>query len=148
VYWLSEYIHFYSLHIISTIVFIITGFIFKLQFFTLTSPGVYLLLFFLWGHVQILLAFLFSSLFQRSRYALLVGFLLVVIGVIINIATTGLCTYFYLIIGSQTNVVFFLIRHDRAGTAGLLHLAAVCVLPRHWPDQLGLVHAGPGQLQL
>eukprot|EP00160_Parvularia_atlantis_P010481 Unigene2049_Nuclearia_a/m.6373 Unigene2049_Nuclearia_a/g.6373 ORF Unigene2049_Nuclearia_a/g.6373 Unigene2049_Nuclearia_a/m.6373 type:complete len:631 (-) Unigene2049_Nuclearia_a:124-2016(-) len=92
VYWLSEYIHFYILHIICTAVFIVTGFIFRLPFFTLTAPGVYVLLFFLWGHVQIIMAFLLSSFFQRSRYALLVGFLLVVIAVIINIATTSLYT--------------------------------------------------------
>jgi len=40
VYWLTEYIRFYVLHILSTIIFIVTGFIFRLNFFTLTDPGV------------------------------------------------------------------------------------------------------------
>ena len=39
-YWLAEYLHFYILHIVSTIVFVAAGFIFQLQFFTLTAPGV------------------------------------------------------------------------------------------------------------
>jgi hypothetical protein len=39
-YWLAEYVHFYTLHVISVAVFIATGFAFRLQFFTLTAPGV------------------------------------------------------------------------------------------------------------
>jgi len=70
VFWLTEYIHFYALHILASAVFIIAGFLFKLSFFTLTQPGAYILLFFIWGHTQIAMSFFISTLFNRSRVAL------------------------------------------------------------------------------
>ena len=87
-YYATEYVLFYTLHVISTIIFICTGLIFQLDFFTLTAPGVYILLFFLWGNVQIVMAFLLSIFFSRSRTALLVTYLLVVLGIIINVAVS------------------------------------------------------------
>ncbi|CAG8563001.1 1690_t:CDS:2 [Ambispora leptoticha] len=89
-YYLTHYIHFYSLHIITTIVFIVTGIIFRMEFFTLTDPGVYILLFFFWGHIQIALAFFFTVFFSKSRTALVITFLLVLCGVIISLSTTNL----------------------------------------------------------
>ena len=85
-YWLSEFVLFFVLHVISTIVFIVAGVAFRLEFFTITDPGVYILLFFMWGLVQIAMAFLLSTFFSRSRTALLVTYLLVVMGIIINVA--------------------------------------------------------------
>ncbi|CAG8488376.1 3725_t:CDS:2 [Paraglomus occultum] len=86
VYYLTHYIHFYILHIITSAAFIVTGLLFRMQFFTLTNPGVYIILFFLWGHVQIALAFFFSVFFSKSRTALVISFLIVLCGVIISIA--------------------------------------------------------------
>jgi hypothetical protein len=88
-YYLTEYVLFYTLHVISTLVFILTGVAFQLDFFTKTAPGVYILLFFLWGNVQIVMAFLLSCFFSRSRTALLVTYLLVVLGIIINVSVTN-----------------------------------------------------------
>ena len=91
-YYLTEYVLFFVLHVISTIVFIVTGLIFQLDFFTLTAPGVYILLFFMWGNVQIVMAFFLSTFFARSRTALLVTYLLVVMGIIINVAVNSIFT--------------------------------------------------------
>ena len=70
VYYASEYVHFYILHIFSTAIFIITGIITRLDFFLNTDPGAYVLIFFIWGHTQIALAFFLSAFFSRSRVAL------------------------------------------------------------------------------
>ncbi|CAG8617679.1 2939_t:CDS:2, partial [Racocetra fulgida] len=39
-YYLSHYIHFYLIHIITTLVFVITGLIFKMEIFTKTDPDI------------------------------------------------------------------------------------------------------------
>ncbi|CAG8495571.1 10808_t:CDS:2 [Ambispora gerdemannii] len=87
-YYLTHYIHFYSLHIVTTTVFIVTGVLFKMEFFTLTDPGVYILLFFFWGHIQIALALFLTVFFSKSRTALVITFMLVLCGVIISLSTT------------------------------------------------------------
>ncbi|KAF9586403.1 hypothetical protein BGW38_005680 [Lunasporangiospora selenospora] len=89
-YYIAHYIHFYILHIISTFMFIIAGVAFKMPFFTLVQPGVYVLLFFFWGHVQIALAFFLSCFFSKSRTALVIVFLLVLCGVIVSLATESI----------------------------------------------------------
>ncbi|KAI8602336.1 hypothetical protein EDD21DRAFT_372164 [Dissophora ornata] len=86
-YYVAHYIHFYVLHILSTLMFIIAGLAFRMPFFTLVQPGVYILLFFFWGHVQIALAFFLSCFFSKSRTALVIVFLLVLCGVIVSLAT-------------------------------------------------------------
>ncbi|KAG0345236.1 hypothetical protein BG004_003854 [Podila humilis] len=86
-YYVAHYIHFYILHIISSIMFIIAGVAFRMPFFTKVDPGVFILLFFFWGHVQIALAFFLSCFFSKSRTALVIVFLLVLCGVIVSLAT-------------------------------------------------------------
>jgi ABC-type Na+ transport system ATPase subunit NatA len=89
-YYSSHYITFYVLYLISTIIFVASGFYSRIQFFTLTSPWVLFILFFIWGHVQIALAFFFASLFNRSRIALVIVFLIVLCGVIISLSLASL----------------------------------------------------------
>lgn len=48
-YYLSHYITFYVLYVISTFLFLITGKGMDLSFFTTTETGVLVLLFFVWG---------------------------------------------------------------------------------------------------
>lgn len=86
-YYVAHYIHFYILHIISSIMFILAGVAFRMPFFTKVDPGVFILLFFFWGHVQIALAFFLSCFFSKSRTALVIVFLLVLCGVIVSLAT-------------------------------------------------------------
>ncbi|KAF9413059.1 hypothetical protein BGZ94_000850 [Podila epigama] len=89
-YYVAHYIHFYILHIISSIMFIIAGVAFRMPFFTKVEPGVFILLFFFWGHVQIALAFFLSCFFSKSRTALVIVFLLVLCGVIVSLATESI----------------------------------------------------------
>ncbi|KAI1317508.1 hypothetical protein EDD11_008315 [Mortierella claussenii] len=89
-YYIAHYIHFYILHIISSLMFIIAGVVFRMPFFTKVDPGVFLLIFFFWGHVQIALAFFLSCFFSKSRTALVIVFLLVLCGVIISLATEAI----------------------------------------------------------
>ncbi|CAG8641009.1 16181_t:CDS:2 [Dentiscutata erythropus] len=83
-YYLTHYIHFYAEHIVTTLVFVITGLIFKMEIFTKTGISVYVILFFVWGHVEIALAFLFSCFFSKARIALVVTFLIVLCGIIVS----------------------------------------------------------------
>jgi hypothetical protein len=69
-YHISHYLTMYILYAISTLIFLTAGFFSKLTFFTQTQPAVLLLLFFVWGHNQISLAFFFTSIFNKSRNAL------------------------------------------------------------------------------
>ncbi|RUP48908.1 hypothetical protein BC936DRAFT_143659 [Jimgerdemannia flammicorona] len=91
-YYLTHYIHFYILHILSTIVFIGSGLVCHMEFFTRTDPGVYILLFFIWGHTQNALAFFLAVLFNKNRTALVITFLIVLCGVIVNEALDFLFT--------------------------------------------------------
>ncbi|KAJ3118142.1 hypothetical protein HDU96_003671 [Phlyctochytrium bullatum] len=84
-YYATHYITFYILFTASTIIFLVSGRLVRLEFFTLTQPSVLVILFFLWGHVQIALAFFFASIFNKSRIALVLTFLIVLCGVIISI---------------------------------------------------------------
>ncbi|KAJ3199536.1 hypothetical protein HDU67_002717, partial [Dinochytrium kinnereticum] len=84
-YYLTNYVTFYILFAASTIVFLLAGRFSRLEFFTVTQPAVLIILFFLWGHVQIALAFFFASLFSKSRIALVMTFLIVLCGVIISL---------------------------------------------------------------
>ncbi|KAH9271609.1 hypothetical protein BASA83_006219 [Batrachochytrium salamandrivorans] len=101
-YYTSQYITFYILFSISTAIFLIAGRLSKLTLFTLTSPGVYLLLFFLWGHNQISLAFLFSTLFNKSRFALLMVFLVVLFSVLISLTVDNI------FVGGSAPIAYFL----------------------------------------
>ncbi|KAI9355131.1 P-loop containing nucleoside triphosphate hydrolase protein [Zopfochytrium polystomum] len=89
-YYLSHYVAFYLLFAVSSALFLISGRIARLSLFTKTEISILLLLFFIWGHVQIVLAFFFSALFSRSRIALVLTFLIVLCGVIISLVMDSL----------------------------------------------------------
>ncbi|KAJ3070188.1 hypothetical protein HDU99_002746, partial [Rhizoclosmatium hyalinum] len=89
-YYLSHYVTFYILYIFSTAVFLIVGSRSSLTFFTQTQTGVLILIFFIWGHIQIVLSFLLSTLFSRSRIALVMVFLIVLVGVIVSLVAERL----------------------------------------------------------
>ncbi|ORX90745.1 hypothetical protein K493DRAFT_265395 [Basidiobolus meristosporus CBS 931.73] len=84
-YYTAHYAHFYSLHTISCIIFVVTGVGFRMSIFTQTQPFVYIFLLFMWGHAQIALAFLLSAFFGKTRTALVTTFLIVLCGVICNL---------------------------------------------------------------
>ncbi|CAG8815504.1 11897_t:CDS:2, partial [Gigaspora margarita] len=82
VYYFTHYLHFYILYIITSALLIVTGYFLKLTFFTLTDPWLIVILFFIWGHIQIAMAFLLSTFFKRSRNALVMTFVIVLCSVI------------------------------------------------------------------
>jgi hypothetical protein len=84
-YYLSHYLTFFVLYTISALIFLISGGVAKMTMFTLTDKGLLALLFFLWGQNQISLAFFFSNLFNKSRFALVIVFLIVLCCVIISL---------------------------------------------------------------
>ena len=69
-YYLSHYIHFTILQWICSAVFIASGFVFNMPFFTMTDPGVYVLLLLLWTNAMVGISFLLSLMFTKSRLAL------------------------------------------------------------------------------
>ncbi|KAJ3221817.1 hypothetical protein HK099_003073 [Clydaea vesicula] len=89
-YYISHYVTFLILFICSSIVFLISGFIFKLDMFTNTGIDVLILIFFVWGLAQNALVFLFASVFNKSRVALVIVFMITLCGVIVSLSTTQL----------------------------------------------------------
>jgi hypothetical protein len=70
IYYLAHYIHFYILHILSSILFLLSGYVARMDLFTMTSWGVLVIVWFIWGHAQIAIAFFCSVFFDRSSLAL------------------------------------------------------------------------------
>ncbi|KAI9326319.1 hypothetical protein BDR26DRAFT_877523 [Obelidium mucronatum] len=89
-YYISHYITFFLLFLVSTTVFIVVGYLTKLDMFKRTAPSVLIVFFLLWGNVQISLAFLLSTLFSKSRIALVMTFLVVLVGVVISLVLSNL----------------------------------------------------------
>lgn len=69
-YYLSHYVTFYILFLVSSIIFLAIGGICQLQMFTQTAKGVLVVVFLIWGLAQNALVFLFASIFSKSRNAL------------------------------------------------------------------------------
>lgn len=89
-YYSTHFVHFFVLHVIASVIFIIAGAIARLTFFAKTQAGVLIIVFFMWGLVQIVMSFVLGTLFSRSRTALVVSFLLVLGSVLLNTAASQL----------------------------------------------------------
>ncbi|KAI8619185.1 P-loop containing nucleoside triphosphate hydrolase protein [Chytriomyces sp. MP71] len=83
VYYLSHYLTCFTLYAFSTICFCVAGFLTKIPLFKLTSPVVLAVLFILWGNAQVCLSFFLSTLFKQSRNALVMTYLIALIGVVV-----------------------------------------------------------------
>ena len=70
VYYLAHYVHFFTLHILSSVFFLVTGFLVNLELFNLTAWSVLVMVWLTWGHAQIAIAFLLSIFFDKSGLAL------------------------------------------------------------------------------
>eukprot|EP00873_Tetraselmis_striata_P004626 jgi/Tetstr1/424890/TSEL_015385.t1 len=77
VYWAVSYLWYFALSAVFFTLLIIFGAAFGLKFFTLTTPGVLLVTFFLFGNVQIAFAFLLSALIQNPKSASGIGYSIV-----------------------------------------------------------------------
>jgi hypothetical protein len=89
-YYSSHYITMLILSVLSAAVFISTGFASGLTLFTQTDMTTLIIVFFIWGNAQIALAFLLSTLFNKSRLALVITFLLVLCSVIVSLSISQL----------------------------------------------------------
>lgn len=69
-YYLTLYIHFLILGIISSLIFLIAGYAFGMEMFRRTSWLVLLIVFFVWANLQVAMAFFLSAFFKKSRTAL------------------------------------------------------------------------------
>ncbi|KAJ3157651.1 hypothetical protein HDU89_000027 [Geranomyces variabilis] len=89
-YWAAHYVHFFCLHVLSSLVFAIAGRATKMELFTRTSAGVLILVLFMWGHAQIALSFVMGSMFSRARTGLVVSFLIILCSVLVSLASDTL----------------------------------------------------------
>ena len=55
-----------------------------------TNYGVLVLTFFLWGHAEVVLGFFLSNFFSRPRTATIIGYLLVISGIVVALILEGL----------------------------------------------------------
>ncbi|KNE56289.1 hypothetical protein AMAG_17894 [Allomyces macrogynus ATCC 38327] len=73
----------------------------KLELFTRTAAGVYIELFLVWGFAQIAMTFLLAAFFSKSRNALVISYLVMLLSVITNTATdqlfSGAAPFMYLL---------------------------------------------------
>lgn len=81
-YYISNYIVFYINYAISTFLFAIAGYACNLSFFVKTSWALLFIVLFLWGHIQVGLAFFFGSIFKSSRNTIFTVFLMTICTVI------------------------------------------------------------------
>ena len=68
-YYLSLYVQFFINYLLSSAVFLITGYIANLELYRNTDWLILIVLFLLWGHIQSTLAFMFASFFKSSTSA-------------------------------------------------------------------------------
>lgn len=84
-YFVSQYTTFFLLNLLSSALFVIAGKITRIQMFANESLGPLLILLLIWGFSQNSLVFLFASIFNKSRIALVIVFMIVLCGVIISL---------------------------------------------------------------
>ncbi len=76
-YWFVTYILFYCEYCLLVGVFWIAGAIGKINFFSLHSPVVMFIFFFIWGHSLIAFSMLLTAFFSKTRTAVAVSFVLI-----------------------------------------------------------------------
>ncbi|KAJ3182707.1 hypothetical protein HDU87_008046 [Geranomyces variabilis] len=92
VYYISHFVTFFVLYMISALVFLAAGYAARLDMFVKTDFAVLIILLILWGAVQVALALFFSSFFDRAHSALLIVFFIVLCGIISSIAANQVFT--------------------------------------------------------
>jgi len=81
---LISFLYNFVIFFIITLVVILVGAAFQLRFFTLTRPGIIILLFLTWGINQICFAIFLSPFFSKSRTATIFTYLLVIFSILIS----------------------------------------------------------------
>lgn len=81
----TNYLFNFVFYVIIIILFWVFGIIINLRFFTQTNPITMILLFFGWGNALISLAFFFSSFLNTKRAAVIVGYIVALMGTMIGL---------------------------------------------------------------
>eukprot|EP01137_Pigoraptor_chileana_P003707 Opistho-2@44296 len=82
VYWLITYVYNYLLYMCVLAMIFVTSHGFKMRLFTQSNNFLLFVLFFAWGHAEIMVAFFFSTFFSNAKTSTVVSYLLVIGGVI------------------------------------------------------------------
>jgi len=84
VYWLVTYFFDLLLYVITTFLIILLGVALGFRYFILNSPVLIFLFFFIWGNTMIALAFLLSVFFVKTRSAIIIGYIILILSGIIS----------------------------------------------------------------
>ncbi|GJJ67939.1 ABC-2 type transport system ATP-binding protein [Entomortierella parvispora] len=87
-YYLAHYAEFMTMQLILTMFFSLTNVAIKSLFITRTNPGVTIMLFLIWAHVQTTFAFALASFFSKTRKATLVVYFFVSLSAIMSSAAS------------------------------------------------------------
>jgi len=79
IYWIVNYIFFYMLYFVLVLFLSVFGYLMQFRVFTINDPGVYLLLFFFWGHTLIAMVIFMSSFFNHTKTATIVGYFFILV---------------------------------------------------------------------
>jgi len=79
IYWVVNYIFFFMLYFILVLFLSVFGYLMEFRVFTINDPGVYLLLFFFWGHTLIAMVIFMSSFFSHTKTATIVGYFFILV---------------------------------------------------------------------
>ncbi|XP_065901246.1 ABC transporter A family member 9-like isoform X2 [Dysidea avara] len=90
VYWIISYCFDYMFYMLVILIVVAISFAFQIRLFTQTNFLILFFVFSFWGHALVVLGFFFSNIFQRPRTATVVGYLIVIIGVIVSQLLSGL----------------------------------------------------------
>jgi ABC-type multidrug transport system ATPase subunit len=78
-FWASQLIFNVALYVLSTVLLIAFGFVFRLHFFSRNSPSIYIVLFLVWGFTLLMMSLFFSSVFHNAQAAVLGLYLLIIL---------------------------------------------------------------------
>jgi len=79
IYWVVNYMFFYMLYFVLVLFLSVFGYLMEFRVFTINDPGVYILLFFFWGHTLIAMVIFMSSFFNHTKTATIVGYFFILV---------------------------------------------------------------------
>ena len=79
IYWIVNYMFFFMLYFVLVLFLSVFGYLMQFRVFTINDPGVYILLFFFWGHTLIAMVIFMSSFFNHTKTATIVGYFFILV---------------------------------------------------------------------
>jgi hypothetical protein len=104
VYWISQFISYTVICLISSVATTCIGLIFQFQTFVRTDFRILFLCFFLLGESMILLAFFISTVVSRQKVGIMVGIFIFIIGILVQsfVFSSGIFGYIWWKIGTPS----------------------------------------------